>query len=108
MIERRRRVKSRKRLTQKEALERISHLMMEYQAEKEMQIALSHPIDKTMNLILTMTGVDDIEQAKKQNQENLDYIEWKIEEDYSRYVGVGTHKLNAYPYTYTKVMEESE
>lgn len=84
--------------------------MMELQSEKEMYIALRQPIDKTMTLILKISGIDDLETAKKQNEENIDFIKWKIEEDYARYVNTGTHKLGAYPYSFTKVgaLEESE
>ena len=102
IIEKRRRVKSRKKLTHEEALERISHLAMELQAEKEMYIALRQPLDSSMNLIFTMTGIDDLEKAKKQNEENIDWILWKINEDFGRYVKPGTHRLSAYPYTFTK------
>lgn len=108
MIIKRRRVKSRKKITHDEALDKISNLMMELQAEKEMRIALMQPIDKTMKLIFTLSGIDDIEQAKQQNEENMDFIQWKMHEDYGRFVKPGTHSLSAYPYSFTKISEELE
>lgn len=104
-ITKKRRVKSRRKLTQEQALSMISNLMMEYQSEKEMQLALNKPIDKTMKLILSLAGIEDVEQAKRQNEENLNFIQWKIYEDLGRYVEPGIYKLDAHPYFFTKLEE---
>lgn len=101
-VDRARRVKSRKKRTHEEALEAISNLAMQLQNEKEMYLMLNSPIDRTDHLILTMVGITDLEQARMQNEENMDYIQWKMKEDFGRFVKKGTHKLGAYPYTFTK------
>lgn len=94
-----RKIKSRKKLTGEEAKVKIENLAMELQNETEMMIINLLPnkykdfmeIDRATRFCLTSGGYTNIQDAISETQKQVDYLCWKIREDYARFLPVGTH-----------------
>lgn len=93
--------KSRKQLTEAEALQRISHLAMQRQNEVEALRFNWYPnrdksmedLDRSTQLILSLSGYPSIEACIEDTKASIAAIEWKMYEDYGRFVSEGTHQL---------------
>ena len=95
------RVKSRKQLTESEALEKIGLIAMELQSEQEALVTTYYPnrdktrdeMDTLTNFILTVSGEKDMNSLVTATQKRIEYLNWKTHEDYGRFVSPGTHQL---------------
>lgn len=93
---------SRKKLSQDEALQKISHLSMELQTEKENLTINYYPnrtksfgeLDSTMRFILSVDGFKSMEECIVAAEQRVKAIEWKMKEDFGRFVSKGVHVLS--------------
>lgn len=92
-------VKSRKKLSNSEAYEKIEQIAMQLQNETEKMVLNLIPnkektleeMDAATRFCLLSDGVTSIEQAIEVTQEEVKYMMWKIQEDYARYLSPGAH-----------------
>ena len=92
-------IKSRKKLTEKEAEEKIEQLAMQIQNETEFYIINLLPnlnkdfmdIDNATRFCLVSGGYTSIEQAIADTKLAIENIQWKITEDYARFLSPGIH-----------------
>lgn len=93
------RVKSRKKLTESEAKIKIEGLAMQIQNETENLIINLIPnkykdlteIDAATRFCLMADGYTNIKEAIDDTRETIDNLCWKITEDYTRFLPIGTH-----------------
>ena len=105
---------SRKKLSEEEALEKMANLYMQLQNEQEALMINYYPnrhkpfheLDKVMQLVLTIENVQNVEECIFRTEERVKQLEWKINEDYGRFVSPGVHRL-ASGHLFIKAGEEN-
>ena len=93
------RAKSRKKLTEEEAHERINQIAMQIQNETEYYVINLRPnigktlaeLDSSTRFCLLSDGYTTVEQAMEECRERLEMMSWKISEDYARFLSEGMH-----------------
>lgn len=97
------RVKSRKELTEEEAYDRINQIAMQIQNETEFFVINLHPnigkslaeLDSATRFCLLADGFTTVEQAIEVCRDRLEIMSWKITEDYARFLSEGMHFFEA-------------
>jgi hypothetical protein len=92
-----------KKLSEQEALEKISHLSMQLQTEKEnLQINYYpnrqkslHELDRTLQFCLSVDNYTSMEDCIVAAEKRINDIEWKMNEDFGRFVPKGLHIVSS-------------
>lgn len=93
---------SRKKISEDEALQKISHLSMQLQTEKENLTVNYYPnrhkswteLDRITRFCLSADSFHSMEDCIQAAEQRVKEIEWKMNEDYGRFVSEGVHVLS--------------
>lgn len=97
-----RRVKSRKKLTQEQALVKMESFFMQRQNIQEMITINLLPnlhkewmeLDYSLRFALEVDDYTSVQQAIDDMKKHIEVLDWKIYEDYGRFVNPGLHKVS--------------